>query len=164
MREALEKIDEEDASKRTRAASAQPQVPAQPTPPAGWYPHPTMAATQRYWDGEGWTENIAPIPTPQALPPSRQQTSQILVAALVAGTVIGLVMSLQSASLLTGTGTIWTGVAITVGSAIVTWIVSGLPTWVRVICVVAALIAISNAVSVESQLEDKRQEINEILH
>jgi hypothetical protein len=31
------------------------------TAPAGWYAHPTMAATQRYWDGEQWTENIAPM-------------------------------------------------------------------------------------------------------
>jgi len=28
--------------------------------PAGWYAHPTMAGTQRYWDGERWTDNIAP--------------------------------------------------------------------------------------------------------
>lgn len=30
------------------------------TAPAGWYPHPSMAATQRYWDGERWTDHIAP--------------------------------------------------------------------------------------------------------
>lgn len=28
--------------------------------PAGWYPHPTMAETQRYWDGAAWTAHIAP--------------------------------------------------------------------------------------------------------
>lgn len=32
--------------------------------PAGWYPHPTMAGTQRYWDGAKWTDNVAPL-TPQ---------------------------------------------------------------------------------------------------
>jgi len=31
-----------------------------PGPPAGWYPHPDMAATQRYWDGQDWTDHIAP--------------------------------------------------------------------------------------------------------
>lgn len=36
---------------------------------AGWYPHPTMAATRRYWDGEKWTEHIAPsAPTRRTRP------------------------------------------------------------------------------------------------
>lgn len=33
----------------------------------GWYPHPTMVDTVRYWDGSTWTEAIAPAtatPTP----------------------------------------------------------------------------------------------------
>ncbi len=34
---------------------------AQVSPPAGWYAHPTMADTRRYWDGEQWTDHIAPI-------------------------------------------------------------------------------------------------------
>lgn len=33
------------------------------TPP-GWYPDPKMANTQRYWDGERWTDNAAPMPPP----------------------------------------------------------------------------------------------------
>ena len=34
--------------------------------PAGWYPDPQMTRTQRYWDGAGWTEQVAPmqVPTP----------------------------------------------------------------------------------------------------
>lgn len=32
----------------------------EPKPPAGWYAHPEMANTQRYWDGEHWTEQVAP--------------------------------------------------------------------------------------------------------
>jgi hypothetical protein len=35
-------------------------------PPAGWYPHPSMIDTRRYWDGDAWTDNIAPN-----APPSR---------------------------------------------------------------------------------------------
>jgi hypothetical protein len=27
----------------------------------GWYPDPNDAGTQRYWDGEAWTEHTAPI-------------------------------------------------------------------------------------------------------
>ncbi|GAA4048752.1 GmrSD restriction endonuclease domain-containing protein [Agromyces indicus] len=32
---------------------------AAPTPPAGWYPDPTNASLQRYWDGESWVERRA---------------------------------------------------------------------------------------------------------
>jgi TM2 domain-containing membrane protein YozV len=37
--------------------------------PAGWYPQPD--GTQRYWDGEAWTEHRAPLPAPapHAAPP-----------------------------------------------------------------------------------------------
>jgi hypothetical protein len=30
-------------------------------PAPGWYPDPTQAATQRYWDGTAWTEQRAPL-------------------------------------------------------------------------------------------------------
>lgn len=30
--------------------------------PAGWYRHPSMVDTLRYWDGEHWTEHTAPAP------------------------------------------------------------------------------------------------------
>lgn len=40
-----------------------------PAAPAGWYPHPTMVATQAYWDGAAWTEHLAPAgQTPSAAP------------------------------------------------------------------------------------------------
>lgn len=29
-------------------------------PAAGWYPHPTMTDTRQYWDGDRWTDHIAP--------------------------------------------------------------------------------------------------------
>ena len=34
---------------------------AMSTPPAGWYPDPAMAQTQRYWDGQQWTSAVAPL-------------------------------------------------------------------------------------------------------
>jgi hypothetical protein len=34
-------------------------------PPAGWYPDPhNPESTQRYWDGERWTDSFAPVGTP----------------------------------------------------------------------------------------------------
>lgn len=31
-------------------------------PPPGWYPHPDMARTLRYWNGADWTGEVAPMP------------------------------------------------------------------------------------------------------
>jgi Protein of unknown function (DUF2510) len=31
-----------------------------PHPSAGWYPHPKMVDTMAYWDGERWTDHVAP--------------------------------------------------------------------------------------------------------
>ena len=36
-----------------------PLVARTPTTPAGWYPDPTRRYEQRYWDGTGWTDNVA---------------------------------------------------------------------------------------------------------
>jgi Protein of unknown function (DUF2510) len=40
-----------------------------PRVPAGWYPDPSQAATQRYWDGSTWTDHRAPLATPPVQPP-----------------------------------------------------------------------------------------------
>lgn len=54
-------LAEED---RREAAKASAPKPAR-LPAAGWYRHPTMANTQRYWDGTAWTDHIAPgLPAP----------------------------------------------------------------------------------------------------
>jgi hypothetical protein len=34
-----------------------------PLPPAGWYAEPTGGSSQRYWDGQRWTEHTAPTPS-----------------------------------------------------------------------------------------------------
>lgn len=34
-----------------------------PQAPAGWYPHPDMVDTVRYWDGSAWTGQVSPAPT-----------------------------------------------------------------------------------------------------
>ncbi|MEZ0580365.1 DUF2510 domain-containing protein [Nocardioides sp. MH1] len=41
--------------------------------PAGWYPHPSMVGTQRYWDGSRWTDHIAPMPMLAPMPMVRAQ-------------------------------------------------------------------------------------------
>jgi hypothetical protein len=31
-----------------------------PVVPAGWYAHPSMPNSQGYWDGQAWTDHVAP--------------------------------------------------------------------------------------------------------
>lgn len=61
---------------------------AAPSAPAGWYPDPTAAGFQRYWDGVQWTEHAAPL-APSAPGDSRGWAVGAHLSAL-AGLVIGL--------------------------------------------------------------------------
>jgi multidrug transporter EmrE-like cation transporter len=121
-----------------------------------------MANTQRYWDGSSWTNNVAPLAsTFDHSDKSKKQQSQVMAAAIVAASALGIVLSLQSASLLTGTGTLWTGVAIAWAASAGSYVVrQSLPKWVRFVAIVSALAALVNVIYVEQQLEERRQEIN----
>lgn len=127
-------------------------------PPPGWYPHPDMADTQRYWDGEKWTEVAPMLPRP----PSSGAASGLLTALLLAGTVLGLILSQQSVSVLTGSGIVWTGTAICAATVIVAWFVKATSTWVRWVCTFAFAIALASAVYVEQQLSETRDDITDI--
>ncbi|MGA9360002.1 MAG: DUF2510 domain-containing protein, partial [Mycobacterium sp.] len=51
-------------------------VPPAPQPPPGWYPDPSGANTQRYFDGTKWTDQLAPFNPPSGpgpLPPTKSQ-------------------------------------------------------------------------------------------
>lgn len=154
---------------RRRVTLPQPPPPARrdaavPQAAPGWYPHPEMIDTQRYWDGGAWTDHIAPIGSKSARGEGGTSGSQAYVVLVLAGAAIGLIMAMQSASLLTGTSTQWTGVAIAVAAGIVSRVVRGsIPKWVRVVAVLAALVAFANVLYLENQLDERRQEIQQIL-
>lgn len=62
--------------------------------PAGWYPHPTMANTQGYWDGTGWTDQVAPAaPARSDATNAAAKVFLLLVAAVV---VLGVVVVLAN--------------------------------------------------------------------
>jgi hypothetical protein len=44
---------------KTEKVVVAPEPPRPPTTPPGWYPDPTGRFGQRYWDGAGWTDNVA---------------------------------------------------------------------------------------------------------
>lgn len=157
------------AASNAEATSIQ-QRPTAPIPSskpkasAGWYPHPTMAATRRYWDGEAWTENIAPMDSP---PPAatRQDPSKILGAVVLAAAVVGVIMASQSASLLTGTGTQWTGTAIALGASVIAGLMRrSIQLWIRILVALAAVFALASVIYLEHQLDHQRQEISNLVH
>lgn len=68
-------------------------------PPAGWYPHPTMSGTQRYWDGKTWTDHIAPGIQPAPVVPAQSDHGGLIAAGIVTaifipfvGFIIGIVL------------------------------------------------------------------------
>ena len=60
-------------------------------PPAGWYPDPKKAHTNRYFDGAKWTDHIVPAAT---APPTQKNTFGPMLGALVAFALIVLVVFL----------------------------------------------------------------------
>ncbi|MBF4462269.1 MULTISPECIES: DUF2510 domain-containing protein [unclassified Rathayibacter] len=66
----------------------------------GWYPDPTQTATQRYWDGQAWPEQRAPL-APTVVQMQRPPGNGAAVASLILGlcailptlTIIGIVVA-----------------------------------------------------------------------
>ncbi len=71
---------------------------------------------------------------------------------------VGLLMSMQSASLLTGTGQIWLGVGVAGASAAAAFFLRAAD-WARALAVIALVLALGSAVYMEKQLDNKRNEI-----
>lgn len=59
---------------------------ASPTPPPGWYPDPSGAPGQRYWDGQTWSAAMAP---PVGTPPAKKSSAGKVVL-IVAASVVGI--------------------------------------------------------------------------
>jgi len=135
--------------------------PGSPVP--GWYPDPSDPSKNIYWDGTRW---LVAAPSASGAPPtlgtqsdkSRQLAVGIGSVVLV---LVGLFMSGQSASLISGTGSIWTGVALTgIGTAIAFFM--GARKTVRVMACVVLAVAFFNAVHMEMQMSERRAELSNI--
>ena len=136
-----------------------------PSPAPGWYPDPSDPGRQIYWNGTAWSD-LPPPPTGPAsfAPPppaagdssvSRQKAVSIGVSVLA---VIGLIMSMQSVSLITGSGPVWTGVAVVGGAvALAFFLRAAVPA--RVVACVLLAIAVANAFYIENEMQKKRDEI-----
>lgn len=76
---------------------------------AGWYADPAGSPLLRWWDGDAWTDHLAPASGPGAPLPPRQRSSgrtALLVIAIVLGSLAaaaaGLVLLLGACIALLG--------------------------------------------------------------
>lgn len=126
-----------------------------PQPAPGWYPDPSHPGNQIYWNGHAWSAPSAPTAAENANK-GRQAAVAAGVCVLV---VIGLVMSMQSVSLLTGSGPVWTGVAVVAAGTAVAFFL-GAAKWVRIVAAVLLALALVNAIYIENEMSNKRDEIS----
>jgi hypothetical protein len=56
-----------------------------------WYPDPTLEQTQRYWDGDAWSDHRAPMPE-QAKPKPKPKPKKSWVPEIVAGALLGILL------------------------------------------------------------------------
>lgn len=127
----------------------------------GWYPDPSDPAKQIYWDGAAWSGPVLPAQSDaDKAGNSKKAAVAIGVGVLV---VIGLVMSMQSVSLLSGSGPIWTGVGFVAAGTAVAFFM-GATKRVRVVAALCLALSLYNAFYIEKQLSDKRNEISQIFN
>jgi Protein of unknown function (DUF2510) len=74
-------------------------------PAPGWYPDPSDPRKRIYWDGTAWSG-------PAEADTSNNGKKRAVAVGVCVLVVLGLVMSMQSVSLITGSGPVWTGVAV----------------------------------------------------
>ncbi|MBP2453867.1 DUF2510 domain-containing protein [Mycolicibacterium lutetiense] len=127
-----------------------------PQPAPGWYPDPSDAGNRIYWNGSAW---IGPASTPTATENANKGKRAAVAAGVCVLVVIGLVMSMQSVSLLTGSGPVWTGVAVVAAGTAVAFFL-GAARWVRIVAAVLLALALVNAIYIENEMSDKRNEIS----
>ncbi len=73
--------------------------------------------------------------------------------------VIGFVMSMQSVSIMTGSGPVWTGVAVGAAGTAAAFFLRAVKA-VRVVAAVVLVLSLANALSIENELSHKREEIS----
>lgn len=135
-----------------------------PSPSPGWYPDPSDSRRQIYWDGHAWSAPAQAADAPSFAPPppasdhsndSRKTFAGIGVCVLA---VIGFFMSMQSVSLITGSGPVWTGVAVVGGATALGFFLRAAP-MARGLAVLLLAISLANAFYIENQMSHKRDEI-----
>jgi hypothetical protein len=117
-----------------------PQMPGPPPGPPYYNPAP-----------------YAPPPAPVPARPSQRWA----ILGVITLTVVGMFVELQPVSLLTGPGTLYTGLAIVLVAAILS-ISLRLPKWLTVIVLILVGICLVNTVLTVQELDDRRRQLNDL--
>ena len=105
-----------------------------------------------------WTDACTPL----ADDVSARKKTAIGLGVIVLG-IVGLVMSMQSTSLMNGTGSIWLGVVIAAVALAASFFLGG-ATWVKVVASILLAIALFSALYMEHQMTEKRTEISHLFN
>jgi hypothetical protein len=128
----------------------------------GWYADPHREAPLRWWDGYKWTQSVSAAAPPPGMSEDPNQSRVLAVIAVWALLVIGTALALfTSVSLLSGTTTVWIGVALATVGVIVAF-VTHQGTATKVIALVLVAACVSGAVYDEVQLQHKRDQLNNL--
>jgi hypothetical protein len=127
-----------------------------PSPAPGWYPDPSDPTRSIYWDGTAWSGPVDPENS------NNRKKSAVAIGVCVL-VVIGLVMSMQPVSLITGSGPVWTGVAVVAAGTAVAFFLRA-ARWVRVVAALILALSLANALYIENQLSHKRDEITHMFN
>ncbi len=106
--------------------------------------------------------SLAVSPPVAVAPPTRSNNAAAVAAGVCVLVAIGLIMSFQSVSLMSGSGIIWTGVALVGGGVALAFFLRG-PTWVKIVAVLVLGLVLFNACSIEQQMDNKRKQISNTL-
>ncbi|ORX15159.1 hypothetical protein AWC32_14130 [Mycobacterium xenopi] len=117
-----------------------------------------------YWNGTAWGEPQQPAGASTVAPGARlvddssgsRKTAVSIGVGVLA--VVGLFMSMQSVSLMTGSGPVWTGVAVVGGAVALAFFLRAAKA-VRVVACILLASSLSNAFYIENELSKKRDEI-----
>lgn len=100
-----------------------------------------------------------PAPSPAATSNNGKEAAVAVgVCVLV---VIGLFMSMQSVSLMTGSGPVWMGVAVVAAGTALAFFM-GAAQWVRILAAVLLALSLANAFYIENEMSNKRDEMTQI--
>ncbi|WP_370290222.1 DUF2510 domain-containing protein [Nocardioides sp.] len=130
-------------------------------PPPDWYPVPENPPYFAYWDGTRFLDGVktrAQLDQMHGRGKFSPQTVSTVGGIAPAVAIVGVILASQSASLISGTGTIWLGAGLAVIAGVVARVFD-IKTWAQVLCIIAALYSVGAAIRMESALEDRREEI-----
>lgn len=98
-----------------------------------------------------------PLPPAAPAQPSDGGRKGAVAGGVLVLAVVGLIMSMQPVTMLTGSTMVWVGVAVAAAGTALAFFLRA-QTWVRVVAALLLAVAVGNALTIENELSKKRGE------